>query len=202
MSEYEVDISITDTSTDKEVLRITVTREHVQAALLAAADGAATVLKGLATGAGVLVIPPNLPVRVDPGNAYCLTHDMVWNAKGHDAQMWCSTREATDAELEAADLSVEDRQFTTEPAEIEQMEQRVVGVDPATTPDGNPTIVEGVVKGGVLHIGMPRGTDPHTIAQTVKGLSQTTIATLPEDDTRTRQQSLSEGQDRIYGAGH
>lgn len=191
MTQYEVDISITDTSTGGEVLRVTVTRENVAMALRSVADGAAAVLSALTSGSGVLVIPPDLPVRVDPANAYCLTHDMVWNAKGHDAQMWCSTREATDAELAAADLSVEDRQFTTEPAEIEQMEQRVVGVDPATTPDGKPTIVEGTIDGGVLHIGVPRGADPNAIAHIVTDIAE-----------RHNHGSLSEGTDRIYGPGY
>lgn len=188
MTKYEVDISINDADTGAEVLRVTVTRESVGAALSGAAQGAEAVLRALTSGSGVLVVPPELSWgdKIPTDRAYCLTHDQMWNATGHDAQAWCSTREATQQEIDEADLAVEDREFTTEPLEIEQMEQRVIGVD--LVEDQPPTIVEGTVRDGVLHIGVPRGTDPNALgriveAEIAKGNVEPgdIIASLPEE---------------------
>ena len=210
MTQYEVDITISDEDTGAEVLRITVTREHVTAALAAAAAGAQTTLNALSVQVTADAQPSREKIPTD--RAYCLTHDRMWNAVGHDAQAWCNTREATQQEIDEAVLSLEDREFTTEPIEIEQMEQRVIGVDHV---EGKPpTIVEGVVKGGVLHIGVPRGTDPNTIANVAseiakgnvepRGVGQALIDRMIKENLHASERpgygSLSEGEHRVYGA--
>ena len=193
MTTYAVDITITDEETGKEVLHVCVTREHVAAALHAATQGADTMLGALAVGIPI----PETPKHILTDRAYCLTHDLMWNAKGHDAQAWCSTREATQQEVDEADLSVEDREFTKEPLEIEQMEQRVIGVD--LVEGKPPTIVEGTYSDGVLHIGVPRGTDPNALgriveAEIAKGNvePQGVIQSLPKETQAARASDLGQ----------